>query len=262
MLRNKFENREDLIAYCREHFASAAALDGHVSGICGGRSAALRALSQIEPGGYGYTRNYLDGKVTRLSMYVRHGALTLREVMQAGLAKVAHPFQAAKFVTELAWRDYWQRLYALWGSGIEQDREEYKTGFASADYAESLPADIAEGRTGLECMDSFVRQLRETGYLHNHSRMWFASYLVHFRRVRWLAGATFFLEHLLDGDPASNHLSWQWVASTFAHKPYIFNRENLEKYTRGVYCARCAKKDECPFDATYDQLSERLFQIQ
>jgi deoxyribodipyrimidine photo-lyase len=90
--------------------------------------------------------------------------------------------------------------------------------------------------------------------------MWFASYVVHFRRVRWQAGAAFFLAHLLDGDPASNNLSWQWVASTFAHKPYIFNRANLERYTGGTYCAACpAREHGCPFATSYGVLDARLF---
>ena len=82
-------------------------------------------------------------------------------------------------------------------------------------YADHLPEDIAAGRTGLACIDAFAIDLRRVGWLHNHARMWLASYVVHWRRVSWQAGARWFLGHLLDGDPASNNLSWQWVASTF-----------------------------------------------
>ena len=101
--------------------------------------------------------------------------------------------------------------------------------------------------------------MRETGYLHNHMRMWMAAYIVHWRKIRWQAGAKWFLEHLLDGDPASNNMSWQWVASTFSHKPYFFNRENLERYTDGVYCKECPLYRNCDFEGSYEQLEEKLF---
>ena len=123
-------------------------------------------------------------------------------------------------------------------------------------------AAAGRGRTGLACMDAFARELHDTGYLHNHARMWLAAYVVHFRRIRWQAGARWFLRHPLDGDLASNNLSWQWVASTFSHKPYFFNRENLDKYTAGRYCRICpAAAQGCPFDASYEALEKRLFRI-
>jgi deoxyribodipyrimidine photo-lyase len=75
-----------------------------------------------------------------------------------------------------------------------------------------------------------VRQLYASGYLHNHARMWLASYCVHLRKVHWRAGADWLVGHLLDGDLASNHLSWQWVAATFSSKPYLFNAGNIVKY--------------------------------
>jgi hypothetical protein len=78
--------------------------------------------------------------------------------------------------------------------------------------------------------------------------------------VRWQAAAKFFLAHLLDGDPASNNLSFQWVASTFGAKPYLFNRENLEKYTDGKFCRGCARANDCPFGKSYEQIDEELFQ--
>tara|TARA_B100001778_G_C17974673_1_gene356386 strand:- start:148 stop:504 length:357 start_codon:yes stop_codon:yes gene_type:complete len=86
-----------------------------------------------------------------------------------------------------------------------------------------------------------------------------AAWLVHWRHVHWKAGADWFLEHLLDGDPASNHLSWQWIASTFSHKPYFFNRDNLERYSGGHFCKSCSSADQCPFDASYEQLETTLF---
>jgi deoxyribodipyrimidine photo-lyase len=97
-------------------------------------------------------------------------------------------------------------------------------------YADTLPQDIREGRTGVAAIDNAVRILYATGYLHNHLRMWLASYVVHVRKVHWRAGADWLYGHLLDGDLPSNHLSWQWVAATFSSKPYLFNAENVAKY--------------------------------
>ena len=110
-------------------------------------------------------------------------------------------------------------------------------------------------------MDGFREQLVTTGWLHNHARMWLAAYVVHWRRVHWRAGADWFLEHLLDGDPASNHLSWQWVASCFSHKPYFFNRDNLERYSNGRYCRSCSCADSCPLEGSYDALESQLFAV-
>ena len=254
--------REDFAVELARRFPKAAERDATVSPIQGGRSNALARLSQTELSRYAYTRNFLDGQITRLSPYIRHGALTLAEVRDYAFSNAKHPFQVSKFIVELAWRDYYQRLYEKLGDGVWDDREPYKTGHSPDDYADELPAGIRAGETGLACMDAFARQLRETGYLHNHARMWVAAYVVHWRRVKWQAGARWFLSHLLDGDPASNNLSWQWVASTFSHKPYFFNRENLEKYTGGIYCESCPQRGRCDFEGSYQELGARLFAIQ
>jgi deoxyribodipyrimidine photo-lyase len=148
-----------------------------------------------------------------------------------------------KLIAELGWRDFWQRLWRQWGDGIWQDREPLKTGYPPDAYAPDLPADLAAAATGLACIDAFAAELMDTGWLHNHARMWLAAYVVHWRRVRWQAGARWFLRHLLDGDPASNNLSWQWVASSFSHKPYLFNRSNLERFSSGRFCAACPLAD-------------------
>jgi deoxyribodipyrimidine photo-lyase len=233
--------------------------DDTASAIRGGRAAAEAALARINPADYALSRNFLDGAVTQLSPYLRHGVLTLVEVRDQALAIAATPEAAGKLINELAWRDYWQRLYAVLGNEVWNDREEYKTGFTADTYTKQLPSELSAGTTGLHCMDNFSRQLRETGYLHNHARMWMAAYIVHWLRIRWQAGAAWFLQHLLDGDPASNNLSWQWVASTFGSKPYFFNRENLERYTAGRYCKDCALRTSCPLEGTYEDLETVLF---
>ncbi len=251
-LKRQFDSRETLTAFLRAEFPALSAIDDNVSPIPGGARAAEALLQSIEPRRYAATRNFLTGAVTRLSPHIRHGVLTLERVRQ-------HAQNVPKLISELAWRDYWQRLYYRWGAEVWADREPYKTGWQPEDYSEQLPSDL--GSTGLACMDAFAAELHATGYLHNHARMWMAAYVVHWRRVKWQAGARWFLTHLLDGDPASNNLSWQWVASTFSHKPYFFNRENLEKYTAGQYCRVCARHDDCPFEDSYEALSARLFQI-
>lgn len=254
-------NREDVVRTVRELFPHLAVSDTAVSETLGGRVAAEAVLARVKPQSYERTRNFLTGDVTRLSPYLRHGVLTLAEVRDDALGRVSDPQHAGKLINEYAWRDYWQRLYEQMADGVWQDREGYKTGFAANAYREQLPAEIPTGETTLRCIDSFAEELTTTGYLHNHSRMWFAAYVVHWRKTRWQAGARWFLEHLLDGDPASNNLSWQWVASTFASKPYIFNRENLERYTAGTYCRSCphAQARTCPFERDYEGLEQTLF---
>ena len=259
VLKRDFENRLELKAYLREQFPDAAQWGEELSPIRGGEQAARKALEEFRAGRYAGTRNFLSGSVSRLSPYLRHGVLTLAEVAAQVINAAGGPQKVYKFVQELAWRDYWQRLYEQWGAGVWLDREEWKTGLKVDDYADDLPEDVATAQTHLACMDGFISALVRDGYLHNHARMWFAAYVVHFRRVKWQAGARFFLTHLLDGDPASNNLSWQWVASTFSSKPYIFNRENLERYTNGEFCAGCARRESCPFDKSYELLNSELF---
>ncbi|HYW21064.1 MAG TPA: FAD-binding domain-containing protein [Nodularia sp. (in: cyanobacteria)] len=258
-MRRDFTNRDELIAYLREQFPNAVERDDHISETVGGRKAAEKALQKVNPVDYAKTRNSLTGAVTRLSPYIRYGVLSLREIKDDVLEKVQDPNDASKLINELGWRDYWQRLYVKLGDRIWEDQEEYKTGYTPKDYAEKLPADITAGTTGMVCIDNFSQELRKTGYLHNHMRMWLAAYIIHWRRIRWQAGAKWFLEHLLDGDPASNNMSWQWVASTFSHKPYFFNRENLERYTKGVYCRQCPLYGHCDFEGSYEELEQRLF---
>ena len=255
--------------------------------LAGGRQAAERRLAAIDPARYGATRNHLEGAVTRLSPYIRHGVLTLAEVREAVFARLRRRSPAApialqgelfgaeaaaaawspaqrrageKLIAELGWRDYWQRLWRQLGDGIWHDREPLRTGHPPQAYAPALPGDIAAAATGLDCIDGFAAELTGTGWLHNHARLWLAAYVVHWRRVRWQAGARWFLQHLLDGDPASNNLSWQWVASSFSHKPYIFNRANLERFSSGRYCTGCPRAlAGCPFEASYEELQARLF---
>ena len=259
-LPRQFSDRSELERRLQQLFPEAS---GGLSPIQGGRRQAEALLGKVKPERYAKARNFLSGPVTRLSPYIRHGAISLAEVRDAVFARTKQRQASEKLINELGWRDYWQRLWAELGDGIWSDQEPLKTGHHPGAYAESLPADLADGQTGLACMDGFIQELHQTGWLHNHARMWLAAYVVHWRRIRWQAGAQWFLRHLLDGDPASNNLSWQWVASSFSHKPYFFNRSNLERYSDSRYCRDCSLSAKgCPFEASYEQLEQRLFQQQ
>ena len=222
----------------------------------GGRKAAEEALLNFRVQGYAGTRNKLHGNVSRLSFYIRHGVLGLREVAESIRERFGASYDAAKFWQELGWRQFWRLIYARLGDRIYEDLEPAKVPLGR-DFPRELPEEIAQARTGLVCMDETVRELVGTGYLHNHARMWFASFVIHFRKLGWKAGERFFYRHLLDGDPASNALSWQWVASTFSHRPYLFNRDNVQDNGGKKWCERCEAK--CPFAATYPELERRLF---
>jgi len=255
-MRRDFRGRADLIDYLSAEFPDAKEIDDHIPDTKGGRRAAETLLAETDPIAYENSRNYLDGAVTFLSPYIRHGVLSLAEVRDVAFQTQS---KVGKLVQELAWRDYFQRIYGQIGAAIWQDREAYKTGFKAEDYSDELPDDIKEGQTGLACIDAFSRDLVQTGYLHNHARMWLAAYIVHWRRVKWQTGAHWFLQHLLDGDPASNNMSWQWVASTFSHKPYFYNRENVEKFSNGRYCQNCPLFGHCDFEGSYLELEKALF---
>ena len=259
-LPRDFANREALDQRLSQLFPAAT---GGLSPIRGGRAAAARQPQGLDARRYGHSRNHLNGAVTGLSPWIRHGILTLAEVRDAVFSQLQKRHQGrddgAKLINELGWRDFWQRMWGDLGDAINDSQEDLKTGHAPESYARVLPDDIRTGSTGLACMDGFQQELVETGWLHNHARMWMAAYVVHWRRVHWKAGADWFLEHLLDGDPASNHLSWQWVASSFSHKPYLFNRDNLERFSQSRYCNNCHRSDDCPFAGSYEQLETQLF---
>jgi deoxyribodipyrimidine photo-lyase len=189
--------------------------------------AVRRRIASIDPHRYARTRNALDGAVSRLSPYITHGYVTLPEVLTRVLAR--HPLAVRhRFVCELGWREYFHHVWTHRGDGIFTSLHE---GVLPEDaYAGAVPDDIREGRTGVPVIDRAVRELYATGYLHNHARLWLASYVVHLRKIHWRAGADWLYAHLLDGDLASNHLSWQWVAGTASRKPYLFNADNVAKY--------------------------------
>ena len=189
--------------------------------------AAQVLLAAVRPSAYARTRNAIDGAVTGLSPYITHGLLSLPEVLadvdRKHMLDVQH-----KLVFELGWRAYFRHVWQHRGDGILASLREGP--LPESAYATELPADIRTGCTGVPAIDAAVRTLYATGTLHNHARMWLASYVVHLRKVHWRAGADWLYGHLLDGDLASNHLSWQWVAGTGSSKPYLFNADNVARY--------------------------------
>lgn len=214
-------------------------------------AAGLR-LAAVRPAEYARTRNHLDGAVTGLSPYITHALLSLPQVLDAVLSN--HPLHREhRFVQELGWREFFQHVWQWRGDGLF--RSVHDGPLPDAAYARELPADIRHGATGIAAIDTAVRTLYATGTLHNHARMWLASYVVHGRKVHWRAGADWMVAHLLDGDLASNHGSWQWVAGTGSAKPYLFNAENVARYApRGAEAGWSARGSalDTPYEALDD----------
>ena len=169
--------------------------------------------------------------VSRLSPAIRQRLVTEYELIASTLA--AHPFaRVEKFVQEILWRRYWKSWLEL-RPGVWTD---YRADTARLrgelrGYQAKRIIELEAGRSGVEIMDYFAHELRTTGYLHNHARMWFAGFWIHTEKLPWELGADFFYRHLLDADPASNTLSWRWVAGIqTVGKSYLTRRSNLERY--------------------------------
>jgi deoxyribodipyrimidine photo-lyase len=182
------------------------------------------------------TDNGPDGHahVSLLSPYLRHRLISEREVVQAVFNK--HTLSAVqKYVQEVLWRTYWKGWLEMrpgvW-SRFVAERDQMQDSFPN------VHAIIAAetGMTGIDGFDDWARELVETGYLHNHARMWFASIWIFTLRLPWALGADFFLRHLIDADAASNTLSWRWVAGLqTVGKTYLATAENITRYTNGRY---------------------------
>lgn len=190
------------------------------------RDAALAQLSRVDPAAYARSRNFLDGAVTGLSPWITHGLLDLPEAL-ARLRQRHRLGPDDKLVSEFGWREFFHHAWRHLGEGILADVRPPLAGVA---YARRMPPDLLQACTGVPVVDASVRQLHATGWLHNHQRMWLASYAVHVRKVHWRTAADWMVGHLLDGDLGSNHLSWQWCAGTFSSKPYLFDAANVARY--------------------------------
>lgn len=213
------------------------------------RAAGLARLAEFAPRmgrAYAAGRNTDPGPgrradVSRLSAHVRHRLLLEEELVGAALA--CHRFaEAEKFVREVFWRSYWKGFLALrpamWAEYRARVAEE-QARLATRGGLRAAVERAMAGRTGLACFDAWARELVETGWLHNHARMWFASIWIFTLRLPWPLGAEFFRHHLCDADAASNTLSWRWVAGIQTPgKHYLARAENIARHTAGRFDPR------------------------
>ncbi|MGY3053392.1 deoxyribodipyrimidine photo-lyase [Pedobacter sp. UYEF25] len=183
-------------------------------------------LKTIDPKNYAGTRNFKDGCVTYLSPYVSRGVLSTKQIYDHVRTLDLTAYQAEKFVQELAWRDYWQQVWIVKKEEIKQDLKYPQQSISKY----GIPKAIIEANTGIIAVDEAIKELYASGYMHNHMRMYVASICCNVANVHWLAAAQWLYSLLLDGDLASNHLSWQWVAGTFSSKKYFANQSNINKY--------------------------------
>lgn len=188
--------------------------------------AIIDRLEQIDPEAYSRSRNFLNGAVTRLSPYISRGVLSTRQVMQSLERRGFEPLKIEKFVQELAWRDYWQQVWIAKGAAIDSDLKSTQMPVAH----HKMPRAIADASTGIDAIDKAIRDFYDTGYLHNHVRMYLACIACNIGQAHWNAPARWMYYHLLDADWASNVLSWQWVAGSNSSKKYYANQENINKY--------------------------------
>ena len=195
----------------------------------------LDAFINSELANYSFKRNFDLGpkdksNVSCLSPYISHRLITEYEVAKTVLSKF--PYQKVeKYIQEIFWRVYWKGWLELrpqvWTDFIEDLK-----GFKEDDnYKKAI-----NGETQIECFNDWVKELKENNYLHNHTRMWFASIWIFTLNLPWQKGAEFFMKHLFDGDAASNTLSWRWVAGLQTKgKHYVAQSWNISKFTNNKY---------------------------
>ncbi|WP_080058277.1 FAD-binding domain-containing protein [Spirosoma aerolatum] len=186
----------------------------------------LDSIDQIDPIRYGQTRNYVDGAVTKLSPYVSRGVISTRQIAQRVLNKGFTPDQISPFLKELAWRDYFQQVWIAQIDAIDHDLKQPQENVEH----HQIPSAILKANTTIEAIDTGIRDLYDTGYMHNHCRMYVASIACNIARSHWKNPAQWMYYYLLDADWASNALSWQWVAGSNSNKKYFANQENINRY--------------------------------
>ena len=202
------------------------------------KSAAIEQLERFIENNlnqYSKLRNFDYGSKKRnniscLSPYISHGIINEIEVMDKSLKKFSFT-KNEKFIQEVLWRVYWKGWLELrptvWKdylSDLEKIRKDYSN---DQDYKNAI-----NGGTNLKCFDEWVKELKENNYLHNHARMWFASIWIFTLKLPWQLGAEFFLQHLFDGDAASNTLGWRWVAGVQTKgKNYIAKEWNIKLFS-------------------------------
>lgn len=188
---------------------------------------------------YSRDRNYDFGPDKRtntscLSPYVTHGILSEKEIIKISLKKYSFS-KIEKFIQEVLWRTYWkgwlERRPSLWTEFIN-DLKILKKDFQN----NKIFKNAINGNTDIDCFNDWVSELKKTGYLHNHTRMWFSSVWIFTLDLPWQLGAEFFMKYLKDGDPASNTLSWRWTAGLQTKgKNYVAQEWNIKKFTNQRY---------------------------
>ena len=188
---------------------------------------------------YSKLRNFDFGPDNRsniscLSPYITHGVINELEVIDKSLKKFSFA-KNEKFIQEVLWRVYWKGWLELrpnvWSDylvELNNLRNEFKS---NQNYLNAI-----EGKTNIECFNQWVKELKENNYLHNHTRMWFASIWIFTLELPWQLGAEFFMQHLYDGDAASNTLGWRWVAGIQTQgKHYLASEWNIKKFTNNRF---------------------------
>ena len=188
---------------------------------------------------YARDRNFDFGPDKRtntscLSPYVTHGVLSEKEIIKKVIKKFSFS-KIEKFIQEVLWRTYWkgwlERRPSLWTEFIN-DLEILKKEFQN----NKIFKNAINGNTDIDCFNDWVSELKKTGYLHNHTRMWFSSVWIFTLDLPWQLGAEFFMKYLKDGDPASNTLSWRWTAGLQTKgKNYVAQEWNIKKFTNQRY---------------------------
>ena len=206
------------------------------------RAKALNQLNNFVEnnlGEYSKLRNFDFGPEKRsniscLSPYITHGIINEQEVIQKALSKFSFS-KNEKFIQEVLWRTYWKgwlelrpNVWADYVIELNQIKNEFKD---NKDYIAAI-----EGKTKVDCFNEWVKELKENNYLHNHTRMWFASIWIFTLELPWQLGAEFFMQHLYDGDAASNTLGWRWVAGVQTQgKHYLASEWNIKKFTNNRF---------------------------
>ena len=188
---------------------------------------------------YSKLRNFDFGPENRsnvscLSPYITHGVISEKEVIEKSLNKFSFS-KNEKFIQEVLWRTYWKGWLELrpnvWSdylAELNKIREEFKS---NQKYLDAI-----EGKTNIECFNAWTNELKANNYLHNHTRMWFASIWIFTLELPWQLGAEFFMRHLYDGDAASNTLGWRWVAGVQTKgKHYLASEWNIKKFTNNRF---------------------------
>ena len=210
------------------------------------REAGLKRLKEFAPLAgetYSNERNFdfsstKKNSVSALSPWIKHRLITEEEVL-IEILKYHSPHSAMKFIQEVFWRGYfkgWLEQHpTVWSHHNEKLIKEY-TKLENNKFEKENYMSAINGETGIECFDFWCEQLKSTGYLHNHVRMWFASIWVFTLKLPMELGADFFMLHLIDADAASNTLSWRWVSGLHTKgKAYAATASNIEKFTNGQF---------------------------